>query len=97
MDKAFNNKLRNIIGNKLLEIAPKLTCPICRQETFSVPIGYTPTRINIFAPDESKEQPVSIPTVYLVCSNCGHMSAFAAKVLISDWDSLFSSSKPAQS
>lgn len=97
MDKKFNDKIRNIIGNKLLKLAPDLTCPVCKKETFSVPIGYTPTHIDIFAPDESKEQPVSIPTVYLVCSNCGHMSAFAAKVLISDWNSHFSSSKTDQS
>lgn len=90
MNKKFNSKIRDIIGNKIIELNPDFSCPFCKKEVFSIPIGETPTRIEVFS-DDKDQRNLSLPTVHLVCSNCGYMSSFAAKLLIPEWDSLFAS------
>ena len=68
------------IANRLNERIQGLTCPMCHQQGFIIADGY----FSHFLQDDIKDVSIggsSIPTIAIVCSNCGFVSQHALGVL----------------
>jgi transcription elongation factor Elf1 len=76
MDTSFKSKKSKII-EELQRRAPNFECPVCKSKNFSIGEGY-------FAHDLQSDFKnrriggVNIPTVPVICSNCGFIAEFAA-------------------
>lgn len=79
MDTNFENQIQKIIDT-LKSKAGDFECPICRKKEFNLNDGY-------FAHDVQpnlKERVIggaNIPTIPVVCTNCGYLLEFAAGTL----------------
>ncbi|MBR4391952.1 MAG: hypothetical protein IKT08_07605 [Bacteroidales bacterium] len=68
------------IAAKLNEKLTEITCPMCHQHNFIIADGYF---VNILHEnlDSFKLGGSSIPTISIICSNCGFVSQHALGVL----------------
>jgi len=68
------------IANRLNERIQELTCPMCRQHGFVIADGY----FSHYLQEDIKSVSIggpSIPTIAIVCTNCGFVSQHALGVL----------------
>lgn len=79
MDTNFE-KQKNSLVEKLTKKAPDFQCPVCKQKAFELGGGY-------FAHDLQEDFKsrriggINVPTVPVICSNCGFVAEFAAGTL----------------
>lgn len=68
------------LNRRFVERGKKATCPYCGNQNFVLSEGYTHRNLS-----NVKTQPVlggiSIPSVTIICTYCGHISDFALGVL----------------
>lgn len=79
METNFEENKKKIIS-KLIEKVKDLECPICHKTNFEFGGGYFAHDLQ----DDLKSRKlggVNIPTVPLVCKNCGYLLEFAAGTL----------------
>lgn len=79
MDTNFE-KNKSDIGKNLVSKIPSLECPLCKNKKFTFAGGY-------FAHDLQKDLQnrsiggINIPTVPIICANCGFIAEIAAGTL----------------
>lgn len=83
-------RVRKLIGDKILEINAEYKCPFCREEVFSISIGEARDMIYVFGSEPEVPPMTTLPTIYMICSNCGHITPFAVKTLIKNWNEITS-------
>ena len=83
-------KIRKHIGNRILEINEEYKCPFCGEEVFSISIGEARDMIYMFGSEPEVPPMTTLPTIFMICSNCGHITPFAVKKLIKNWNEITS-------
>jgi len=79
MNTNFNKNIENIV-NKLAEKQVKLKCPMCNGGSFKLAGGYFAHDLQ----DDLDSRSIggkNIPTLPLVCKNCGFVAEFALGAL----------------
>ena len=76
----LTNEQKEEIKKKLVAKAPNLTCPMCSNKSFSMAEGYF---MNTMQSDLSSIAlgGQSIPTIGIICNNCGFVSQHALGTL----------------
>ena len=72
----LTNEQREEIKNKLISKAPNLTCPMCKNQAFTMADGYFINTMH----EDLKALALggkAIPTIGLICNNCGFVSQHA--------------------
>ena len=83
--------LQERIVQELQSKVPLQGCPMCKGgQSFGVAEGLL---IHIIHEDESMNpynmsSGSSLPTVAVVCDNCGYVMQYAVKALLKDWDEI---------
>jgi len=79
MDTNFEGNKEKIVS-ELNKRAPNFKCPICTKATLTLGGGFF---ANDLQQDLSQRQMggINIPTVPIICGNCGYVMEFAAGVL----------------
>lgn len=68
------------IINRLNELIPKLSCPMCKSSGFTVADGYFNNPVQFKLPGVAFGG-VTIPTIGIVCNHCGFVSQHALKTI----------------
>lgn len=68
------------IINALTKKVPDMQCPICGNKHFIIADGYS---VDVMHGDLEKHylEGVTLPSISVVCSNCGHIEKFSLGVL----------------
>ncbi|WP_343626578.1 hypothetical protein [Flavobacterium lindanitolerans] len=68
------------IMQKMNELLPNLSCPMCKNSDFVIAEGYFNNPLQFKLPDLSIGGR-SIPTIGIICQNCGFVSQHALKTI----------------
>lgn len=68
------------IANELSKRIPDLACPMCRKKNFIITDGYFNSSINANLQEMVLGGP-SIPSIGIICANCGFISQHALGIL----------------
>lgn len=77
----MNPEKRREIIKVLVQRMPNISCPLCHGKTFSIADGYVMDQLQ----EDYNSLVISgeklIPSIYMICNNCGFMSQHALGVL----------------
>ena len=73
-------KIIDKLNNRIKKQNPNFKCPICNNVNFNVVDGYTRKQLNKQVNQINLGGP-NIPSISIVCSNCGYIAEFAIGAL----------------
>lgn len=85
----MNNYLRDKIINSLNAKLPEkvYTCPACgRNDTMGISTGLIINVLHENNLDILRFGPLAIPTIPIICNNCGYVAQHAVAVFLDDWE-----------
>ena len=77
----MDKEQKELIIKKLAEVLPELTCPMCHHSQFIIADGFIMDSMYSDYDKQSMADRKSIPSVAIICKNCGFVSQHAIGVL----------------
>jgi len=81
ISEKIKNKIKNNLEKKIKAKGRSLVCPICGNNGFILADGFVNEILNDNIGAGLIVGGPSIPTVAVICNNCGHVMKFSAGVL----------------